>query len=117
MIEELSNETTDTKEQVIKKTMEEKIKAEYEDLFKLDKQISALTEGEANGDQNQKFNLQAELESLVQPFVKMVKDATENARQIESLKRSLLTAEQQQELDLRTIEPFEVVAVSGRRQV
>ena len=101
--------------------MEEKIKAEYADLFKLDKQISALTTAvtgeEVNGVQNQRFNLQAELESLVQPFVKVMKDATENARQIESLKRSLLTAEQQQELALRTIEPFEVVAVSGRQQV
>ena len=112
-IEELTNELKATKEEAIKKTVEEKIKAENADLVKLDKQISALTtavtEEEANGDQNQKFNLQAELESLVQPFVKMMKDATENARQIESLKRSLLTAEKQQELALRPIERLKLL--------
>ena len=112
-IEELTNELKATKEEAIKKTVEEKIKAENADLVKLDKQISALTtavtEEEANGDQNQKFNLQAELESLVQPFVKMMKDATENARQIESLKRSLLTAEKQQELALRAIERLKLL--------
>ena len=112
-IEELTNELKATKEEAIKKTVEEKIKAENADLVKLDKQISALTtavtEEEANGDQNQKFNLQAELESLVQPFVKMMKDATENARQIESLRRSLITAEKQQELALRAIERLKLL--------
>ena len=107
-IEELTNELKATKEEAIKKTVEEKIKAENANLVKLDKQISALTTAvtkeEANGDQNQKFNLQAELESLVQAFVKMMKDATENARQIESLRRSLITAEKQQELALRAVE-------------
>ncbi|MEM8974388.1 MAG: hypothetical protein AAGD43_20200, partial [Pseudomonadota bacterium] len=112
-LKELTNELKATKEEAIKKTVEEKIKAENKDLAQLDKQISALTtavtEEEANGDQNQKFNLQAELESLIQPFVKMMKDATENARQIESLKRTLITAEKQQELAKRAVDRLELL--------
>ncbi len=112
-LKELTKELKATKEEAIKKTVEEKIKAENKDLAQLDKQISALTtavtEEEANGDQNQKFNLQAELESLIQPFVKMMKDATENARQIESLKRTLITAEKQQELAKRAIDRLELL--------
>lgn len=112
-LKELTNELKATKEEAIKKTVEEKIKAENKDLAQLDKQISALTtavtEEEANGDQNQKFNLQAELESLIQPFVKMMKDATENARQIESLKRTLITAEKQQELAKRAVDRLDLL--------
>lgn len=104
----LTQELKATKEEAIKKTVEEKIKAEREEVAQLDKQISALTtavtEDEANSNENQKFNLQAELESLVQPFVKMMKDATENARQIESLKRTLVNAEKQQSLANRAVE-------------
>lgn len=109
----LTNELKATKEEAIKKTVEEKIKAETKELQQLDKQISALTtavsDDEANSDENQKFNLQAELESLIQPFVKMMKDATENARQIERLKRTLLTAEKQQALANRAVERLELL--------
>ncbi|MEM9358253.1 MAG: hypothetical protein AAGB04_18795 [Pseudomonadota bacterium] len=112
-LKELTKELKATKEEAIKKTVEEKIKAENTDLAQLDKQISALTtavtDEEANGDQNKKFNLQAELESLIQPFVKMMKDATENARQIESLKRTLVTAEKQQELAKRAVDRLELL--------
>lgn len=112
-IEKLTQELKATDEEAIKKTFEEKIKAENNDLAQLDKQISALTtavtEDEVNSDQNQKFNLQSELESLVQPFVKMMKDATENARQIESLKRTLVTAEKQQELAERAVQRLQLL--------
>ena len=113
-LQQLTQELKATKEEAIKKTVEEKIKAETKDLAQLDKQISALTtavtEDEVGGDRNQKFNLQTELESLVQPFVKMMKDATENARQIESLKRTLVTAEKQQELAKRAVERLELLS-------
>ena len=69
-IKQLTEELKATKEEAIKKTVEEKIKAEKADLAKLDQQISvlttAVTEEEADGDRNQKFNLQAELESLAE---------------------------------------------------
>ena len=106
-IENLKHELKKVKEPALEKEIAEKIKAETGKLEQTEAQISALTTGvtaeEIKGDQNEKFELQSELESLVQPFVKMMKDATENARQIENLKRTLATAEKQQRLAERAI--------------
>jgi hypothetical protein len=106
-IEDLKRELKQVKEPALKKEVEEKIKAETTKLSQIDAQAAALTSGVATdemlNDENQKFELQTELESLVQPFVRMMKDATENARQIESLKRTLVTAEKKEKLADRAI--------------
>ena len=106
-VAKLKSELKKVKEPELEKEIAEKIKAETGKLEQAEAQISALTTGvtaeEIEGDQNEKFQLQSELESLVQPFVKMMKDATENARQIEKLKRTLATAEKQQRLAERAI--------------
>ena len=113
-LEALKRELKAVKEPALKKEVEGKIKAETEKLEQIDKQLAALATGisedEIQSDQNEKFELQAELESLVQPFVKMMKDATENARQIEKLKRTLLSAEKQQRLAQRSIERLQLLS-------
>lgn len=65
------------------------------DLAKLNSQVVSLATGVSESDFNtidNKFELQEELEQLVRPFVWILKSATENARQIENLKRTLLAA-------------------------
>ncbi len=93
------------KEDATKKELETKIKAENGKLAQIDAQISALSTGVAEDDikydQSTKFDLKSELESLVQPFIKMMRDATENARQIDRLKSTIAVAEQRQQAATR----------------
>lgn len=107
-IKQMRSELKRASEATLKKEMEDKINAETQKLEQIDKQVSALASGvaddEINGDDTHKFDLQAELVSLMQPFIKMMKDATENARQIEKLNRMLVKAENQQRLAQRAIE-------------
>jgi hypothetical protein len=83
-IKALKRELQHAKEAASKKELEEKIKQANVKLKQLNLQISALTTGvsgdEMKDDQAKAFNLQSELEGLIQPFVKMIKDATENSR-------------------------------------
>ncbi len=84
---------------VDKKDLGEKLKAVNAELEKFDEQIISLATGVSEGDfkpASEKFELQDELEQLIKPFVWILKSATENARQIEHLKRSLLAAKQQE---------------------
>ncbi len=87
-------------EDATKKELEAKIKAENDKLAQINAQISGLSTGVAEDeikyDQTTKFDLQAELENLIQPFIKMMRDATENTRQIEGLRSTITVAEQRQ---------------------
>ena len=51
--------------------------------------------GSFNVDEAPPFNLQSELQQLIEPFVSMMKSATEDARQIERLRQTRLRAESQ----------------------
>jgi hypothetical protein len=96
----LKAELRDAKEAVTKKEIEAKIKIESGKLAQISSQISALSTGIGAGqrkyDQTTEFDLKNELESLVQPFIKMMRDATENTRQIEKLKSTISLAQQRQ---------------------
>ncbi|MFY0611137.1 MAG: hypothetical protein JXQ99_06405 [Hyphomicrobiaceae bacterium] len=87
-------------EDATKKELEEKIKAENSKLAQINAQISGLSTGVAEAeikyDQTTKFDLKAELESLVQPFIKMMREATENTRQIDALRSTIAAADQRQ---------------------
>ena len=67
------------------------------ELDELSEQIGILATGVSAKDFDlaggQSINLQGELEQLVQPFVIMLKTATEDARQIEQLRHKLLAVE------------------------
>lgn len=84
---------------VDKKDLSEKLKEINSELDKLDEQVVSLATGVSEDDfkpLNEKFVLQDELEQLIKPFVWILKSATENARQIEHLKRTLLAAKQRE---------------------
>lgn len=73
------------------------LEAAQEEIAALNAQIEALATGVSEDDLREDarggFDLEAELEQLIQPFILMLKSATENARAIETLKRSKLLAE------------------------
>ncbi len=84
---------------VDKKDLSEKLKEVNAELEKLDDQVVSLATGVSEEDfkpASEKFELQDELEQLIKPFVWILKSATENARQIEHLKRTLLAAKQRE---------------------
>lgn len=90
---------------------QEKAEREIElraEIEALDHQISAVATGVSDSDFTGSaadgFDLNGELESLVEPFVVMMKDATENARQIERLRRSLSDARRREGLATRALE-------------
>lgn len=99
-IKKLKLELRKAKEAASKKELEADITSANGKLAQIDAQISALSTGVAEDeikyDQSTKFDLRGELEQLVQPFVKMMRDATENARQIDRLKNTIGIAEQRQ---------------------
>ena len=60
-----------------------------------------------------KFDLNAEAQALVEPFIAMLRDATENARQIERLRRDLSEAKRRKALAdraLSTLKPMRDIA-------
>ena len=100
-ITKLKSDLRKAKEAATKKELEAAITAENGKLAQIDAQISALStpalpKMKLNTISSTKFDLKGELESLIQPFIKMMRDATENARQIDSLKNTIAIAEQRQ---------------------
>lgn len=96
-------------------------KAEIEalraEISALSLQIGAIATGvsddEFRGQNSTGFDLNTELQALVEPFVVMMRDATENARQIERLRRAQSEARRRNALAqraLRTLEPVRSVA-------
>ncbi|MEO9873561.1 MAG: hypothetical protein ABJM26_17060 [Anderseniella sp.] len=84
-----------------KKELEGKLKLVNEELTQLDEQVVSLATGISQtegGNINEKLELQQEFEQLIRPFVWILKSATENAREIEHLKRQLLVAKNQEDL-------------------
>lgn len=100
VVAKLKNELRKAQEDASKKELEAKIATENDKLAQINAQISGLSTGVAEDEikynQSTKFDLKAELESLIQPFIKMMRDATENTRQIERLRSTIDAAEQRQ---------------------
>ncbi|MEL6714068.1 MAG: hypothetical protein AAFP86_09855 [Planctomycetota bacterium] len=81
------------------------------EIAELEVQIAALSTGvsesDFRGDDGAKFDLNSELEALVEPFVVMMKDATENARTIERLRRSGADARRREAMARRAVAGLE----------
>lgn len=87
------------------------------ELSELDAQIGAVATGVSDAEfrtQEAGFDLNSELQALVEPFVAIMRDATENARQIERLRRAQGEARRREALAeraLRTLAPVRAKAV------
>ncbi|MGB0412795.1 MAG: hypothetical protein ACPGFA_14500, partial [Pikeienuella sp.] len=82
------------------------------ELTELDEQIGAVATGVSEAEfrtQSSGFDLNTELQALVEPFVAIMRDATENARQIERLRRSLGEARRREALALRALKTLKRV--------
>lgn len=111
LIKKLKSDLRSAKEDVSKKEIEEALKAEIKKHETTTQQISTLTSGVSeqtySKQETQKFNLQDELQGLAEPFVKMIKSSTENARQIDELKQTIAEAKRKQTFAKRAIERIE----------
>lgn len=88
-----------------------------DELTKLNRQIGAVATGVSDEEYgiatDSKFDLNAEAQALVEPFIAMLRDATENARQIERLRRDLSEAKRRKALAdraLSTLKPMRDIA-------
>lgn len=76
-------------------------------LANLNRQIGAVATGVSDEEYgiatDTKFDLNAEAQALVEPFIAMLRDATENARQIERLRRDLNEAKRRRLLANRAL--------------
>ncbi len=97
---------------VDKKQIGEELKVQNAELSQLRNQVIILATGVSQTDidpVNDGFDLQKELELLIRPFVWILKSATENARQIEFLKRTLLAAGKQEQTAADAIERIQLI--------
>ena len=97
---------------VDKKQVGEELKVQNAELSQLQNQVIFLATGVSQTDidpGNDRFDLQKELELLIRPFVWILKSATENARQIEYLKRTLLAATKQEQTAADAIERIQLI--------
>ncbi len=108
IIEKLKIELKNASEEATQKEVNEKIEAATAKLDQINAQLTALSTGVADDEyspsERGKFDLQAELMSLAEPVVKMMKAATENARQIEKLRGAIAQAERQHEVATRALD-------------
>jgi hypothetical protein len=114
-VEELTNQL-DAASEARKEEIAEALAEKTAELDEIDDQFSVLATGVSEAEFSQKdpgeFNLQAELEALVQPFVIMMRNATAEARQIEATKRALSKAEQRLATSQQALETL--TAVQGQ---
>ena len=107
-IDKLKEELKNASEEATQKEVNEKIEAAQAKLDQINAQLTALSTGVADDEyspnQTAKFDLQAELMSLAEPVVKMMKAATENARQIEKLRGAISEAHRQHEIANRALD-------------
>ncbi len=89
-----------------------------DEIAQLERQIESVATGVTPSSfdlaSTETFDLQTEMEQLVEPFVLMMKSATENARAIEGLKRTLSRAERHAaiaETALRNLAPLSDAAL------
>lgn len=89
------------------KKLEAAITSVQGDIESINEQIEALATGvdrdEFNLDQRRQIDLKAEAEELLQPFIIMLQSATEQARQIENLRRTLTIARNHRQIAQRAI--------------
>lgn len=101
-IKQLKSQLRAAKEDVTKKEVEAQLKTETDKLDKLEEQISALTAGTTEQDyyarEPESFNLNNELQSLAEPFIKMIKSTTETAREIDTLQTTVTEARRRQSI-------------------
>ena len=121
-VRKVLNELNRTTEDSEKKRIQELLKGERAELESIRDQITAMSTGVSNdrfnSTETEKFNLQVELEQLVQPFVVMLKSATEDARQIERLRRGQTIAERNSEIAQKAVDRINpLIAQSKDRQV
>lgn len=94
-----------------------KLKAMRGDLADIDNQISLLAAGISEAEYLRRdpvrFDLKSELEKLVQPFIVMMQNATDQARQIEATRRALDDALERQETSQKAIETLLAVTAAA----
>ena len=90
-------EQIETAEETEKQTLSDEIDAVQVELDGIRNQISVVTTGiserEFRESDAEEFDLQSEVENLIEPFLFLLLGATENARQLERTRRDLASAE------------------------
>lgn len=107
-IEVLKTELQNAKEDATKKELETKIADAQNKIAQTEAQISAIATGVADETfsrrQGEPFDLQKEMVNLAEPFVKMIKEATATAREIEKLRNTKAEAERQMGLSRQALQ-------------
>lgn len=106
-IKELKDNLREAEEDATKKELEAKISEAQNKLAQTEAQLTAISTGVADDTfstrQGEPFDLQKEIVSLAEPFVKMMKDATATAREIDKLNATKSEAERQVELSRKAL--------------
>lgn len=106
-IKELKQDLQAAKEDATKKELEGQIEEAQKKIAHVEAQLSAISTGVADDTfanrQGEPFDLQSEMVSLAEPFVKMMRAATATAREIEKLRATKAEADRQIELSRKAL--------------
>lgn len=111
----------DRKSKISAQEMEEKqaaIKRLQKELRELNNYITSIATGVDDEnfdlDDSENFNMQSEVEELIQPMIIMLKSVTADTRQIEGLRHTIVGSEHQREIAEQAIESINnLIAVSN----
>jgi len=113
LIKTLKNNLTSAKESVTKAELEKELNSENEKLTDLENQISTITSGTSKqtfyASENKKFNLEEELQSLAEPFIKLIKSTTQNIREIDALKTRITETKKRQSLSKEALKRLNLI--------
>ena len=99
-VKELKDKLSQAQDDVSKKELEQQIAETTKKLGDVETQIDALAGGTTKQDfyasDNKPFDLQNELQGLAEPLIKIIKNSTKTAREIDQLQSSIKEAERRQ---------------------
>ncbi len=117
-IEEVKREIQNATTEVEETERLEVLRGLQTEVLKIESQIQALATGTADTEfdlaSGEDIDLKTEIEQLFQPFVLMLKSATDDARQIERLRRLKLTAQRHRTMANRALENIEPLLANNQ---
>ena len=119
-VKELKDKLSQAQDDVSKKELEQQIAETTKKLGDVETQIEALAGGTTKQDfyasDNKPFDLQNELQGLAEPLIKIIKNSTKTAREIDQLQSSIKEAERRQAMAKNANERIEGLLAAFKDQ-
>lgn len=114
----LQSSLTPTLEKTKREGIEESIEVLQDEILKTEEQLSILASGESSAafdlQSGQKIDLKVEAEQLIQPFIIMLRSATDDARRIEKMRHTVMIANHHRDVASQAVVTVETLQNSDK---